>query len=124
MITAREISRRMIMFTEATWEAREKIVDLIERQTDRKELDWFERERFDEETEFDRRVHIAREQLNLHDAYNADSVHVKCTPEERSGMLRLAFDVLEGRITPERGVDRLFSEDFLHDVSAESTIGG
>ena len=117
MISASELSRRLIIFMEALWEARERIFERTERETDREELDWFERERFDEDMDLHRHARRVREELDLQAAYDSEAVHVTCTNEERSEALRLAFAVLEGKLAAERGVDRLVSEGFPHDVS-------
>ncbi len=117
MISGGELSRRLIIFMEALWEAREKIFELSERGIDREELDWFERESFDEDMDRHRHALRVRGELDLQAAYDSEAVHVTCTNEERSEALRLAFDIFEGNVTPERGVDRLVSEGFPHDVS-------
>ncbi len=117
MISGGELSRRLIIFMEALWDARERIFERTERETDREELDWFERERFDADMDLHRHARRVRGELDLQAAYDSEAVHVTCTNEERSEALRLAFDIFEGNLTPERGIDRLVSEGFPNDVS-------
>ena len=124
MISASELSRRLIMFMEALWEAREEVVDRIEHAMDRKDLDWFERERFDDEMDRDHRIRRRREKLNLQAAYGSEAVHVTCTNDERSEALRLAFSVLEGKIAPEDGVDRLLGDGFPHGKAGTTGVDG
>ena len=116
MIDGREQLRRLSIFIEAMWEAREAIVERFEHETDRDELDWFERERFDEALEENRRVFHRLEEFRLQAAYDSEPV-VKCTAKERSAAVRLALEMFEGGLSAETAVERVCGERFPHDTS-------
>ncbi len=124
MISGGEELRRLLILAHALWEAEEELLNRFQREIDWENLDWLEREKFDTAMNKHRRLLRAHEEFNLGAAYNSEPVSITCTLEERSEALRLAFDVLEGSLTPERGVDRLLSEGFPHDVFGGSTSAG
>jgi hypothetical protein len=124
VISKREELRRLLILLEALWEAREELFERSQREIDRENLDWFYREKFDAALEDHRRVLRAVEALRLQAAYDSEPVNVRCTALERSEAVRLALDILEGKLTPERGVERLLSEGFQHDDLATGDLDG
>ncbi len=116
--------RRALIFSHALWEARAEVVDRAEREVNRENCGWFERERFDAAMDEHRRALRALEEFRLQAAYDSEPVSVRCTPEERSAARRLAFGLFEGVLSAESAVDRLWSEGFPHDIIGGSASGG
>ena len=115
--------RRLLVFFHALREARDVIVDRVERAVNPENLDWFERERFEATMEDSRRVFRRLEEFRLQAAYDSEPVSVKCTAEERSAACRLALDVLEGEVSAEAAVQRVLSERFPHEPRQRTATG-
>ena len=124
MIGGDEQIRRMLIFFHALSDAREEFMDRAEREINRENLDWFQRERFDAIVDGQRRVFRRVEELRLEAAYRSEPVSVRCTPEERSEARRLAFEILEGKASAETAVDHILSDGFPRELFSGSADGG